>query len=96
MCPKDAPHGTLQAFCIMHPKDVHHVAQCAMHHSAAFRGSSPAGFGQSPTYFSAPCNKLPGVPPGLFFETLGLQGFAPPISYAPQRAYLPLWGRWQA
>ena len=41
MRPKDVPHGTLQAFCIMHPKDVHHVAYCATHHSAACCGSCP-------------------------------------------------------
>ena len=85
MRPRDAPHGTLRAFCIMHPKDVHHVALCAAHHSAARRGSSPVGSGQSPAYFSAPCNKFPGVPPGLFYETLGLQCFAPPIPRAAAR-----------
>ena len=54
MCPKDAPHGTPQAFCIMHPKDMHHVALCAIHHSAAFRGSSLPGPGRARRPFPHP------------------------------------------
>ena len=79
MCPKDAPHGTLQAFCIMHPKDVHHVALCAIHHSAAFRGSSLPGLGRAQRTFPHRATSCPVFRPAYSSKRSGFR--ASPLQF---------------
>jgi len=86
MCPKDAHHGTPQAFCIMHPKDVHHVALCAIHHSAAFRGSFLPGLGRAQRTFPHRATSCPVFRPAYSSKRSGFR--ASPLQFPRAAARL--------